>query len=409
MKESFRLGRVLGIPVGVNWSVLVILALFAWSLATVTLPEVAPGYGDAAYWVTAVAVAVVFFACLLAHELAHSVVATHHDVGVDSITLWLLGGVSKLRGEAHDPSSELRIAAAGPAASLGLGLAFGAVAGVLGTVGAPALVVAALSWLAVINVILALFNLVPAAPLDGGRLLHAFVWHRSGDHAAATMAATRAGRWFGAVLVGLGVLLTFGGVVTGLWFVLLGWFLISAARAEATHELLHGAFAGMHVRDVMTASPVVVPADVTVADLVDDWFLHHRCSAFPVVDDEGRATGLVTLRRVRTTDRRAWQTLRARDVADDLAGVATAAPDELLTALLERMSVAPGGDGRALVFEHDHLVGIVSPTDVRRAIDVVALHTRRPRSTDPPRGTATTGELPPVAPRRSDGRAPTAA
>ena len=409
MKESFRLGRVAGIPVGVNWSVLVIVALFAWSLATVTLPEVAPGYGDVAYWVTAVAVALVFFACLLAHELAHSVVATHHGVGVDSITLWLLGGVSKLRGEAADPSSELRIAAAGPATSLGLGLGFGAVAGVLGAAGAPALVVAALSWLAIINVVLALFNLVPAAPLDGGRLLHALVWHRSGDHAAATMAATRAGRWFGALLVGLGVLLTFGGVVTGLWFVLLGWFLISAARAEATHELLHSAFADMHVRDVMTASPVVVPADVTVADLVDDWFLPRRCSAFPVVDGHGRTSGVVTLRRVRTTDRHTWQTLHVRDIADDLSTVAMAAPDELLTTLLERMSAARGGDGRALVFEHDRLVGIVSPTDLNRAIAVVGLHSRRTRPTDPPPHAATAGELPPVAPRRSDGRAPTAA
>jgi Zn-dependent protease len=294
MRETFRLGRVAGIPVGVNWSVLVIVALFAWSLATVTLPELAPGYGGAAYWLVSVVLAVVFFGCLLAHELAHSVVARNHGVGVDSITLWLLGGVSKLQGEAADPSSELRLAGAGPATSALLGVGFGGLAGLLAAVGAPTLAVAAFGWLAVINFVLAVFNLVPAAPLDGGRLLHALVWRRTGDHAEATAAATRAGRWFGGGLVALGVLLTLGGVITGLWFVLLGWFLISAARAEAAHELLHGAFAQLHVRDVMTASPITVPADVTVEELVDDWFLRYRCSAFPVVFDGGALVGIVS-------------------------------------------------------------------------------------------------------------------
>jgi Zn-dependent protease/predicted transcriptional regulator len=380
MRESFRLGRIAGIPVGVNWSVIVIVALFAWSLATVTLPDLAPGYAQSAYWTVSIVLALAFFGCLLAHELAHSIVATHHGVGVDSITLWLLGGVSKLEGEAADPSSELRIAAAGPGTSVALGTLFGVLAGLLAVTSEPALAVAAFGWLAVINVVLALFNLVPAAPLDGGRLLHALVWRRTGDHAGATVAATRAGRWFGGGLVGLGVLLTLGGVVTGLWFVLLGWFLIAAARAEATHELLHDAFAHLRVRDIMTPSPIVVPGDVAVADLVDEWFLRHRCSAFPVVADDGHATGLVTLRRVRATDRRSWPTLRVNDLADGLESVATGAPDEPLTALFERMGAAHGGDGRALVLEHGDLVGIVSPTDLQRAIAVVGLHGPRSSS-----------------------------
>jgi Zn-dependent protease/CBS domain-containing protein len=374
MTETFRLGRVAGIAVGVNWSVLAIVVLFTWSLATATLPEFAPGYGDAAYWVAAVGLAVLFFTCLLAHELAHSVVAMHHDVQVDSITLWLLGGVSKLRGEAHDPSAQLRIAGAGPATSAVLGLVFGGAAAVLALLDAPALAVASLGWLGAVNGMLAAFNLVPAAPLDGGRLLHALVWRRTGDHARATAAATTAGRWFGASLVALGLLLTFGGVVTGLWFVLLGWFVITAARAEATHELLQGAFSRLRVRDVMTPSPIVVPASASVAGLVDEWFLHHRCSAFPVVDEHGAVVGLVTLQRVRTVDRRAWSSLHADDVADALESVATAAPDEALIGALQRAAERPGGNGRILVFDGAHLVGIVSPTDLQRAIDVVGLH-----------------------------------
>jgi Zn-dependent protease/CBS domain-containing protein len=376
MNETFRLGRVAGIAVGVNWSVLAIVLLFAWSLATVTLPEFAPGYGDAGYWVAAVVLALLFFTCLLAHELAHSVVARRNGVEVESITLWLLGGVSKLRGEAHDPTAELRIAGAGPGTSALLGLLFGGIAAALALFDAPTLAVASVGWLGAINGMLAAFNLVPAAPLDGGRLLHALVWRRTGDHARATQAATTAGRWFGIALVALGLLLVFGGAVTGLWFVLLGWFVITAARAEATHELLEGAFAGLRVRDLMTPSPIVVPAGTTVADLVDDWFLRHRCSAFPVVDELGTIVGLVTLQRVRSVDRRAWPGLHTQDVADALDNVASASPDEPIIGVLQRAAGRPGGNGRILVFDRGRLVGIVSPTDLQHAIDVVGLHSR---------------------------------
>jgi Zn-dependent protease len=312
-------------------------------------------------------------------------VAVRHAVAVDSITLWLLGGVSKLRGEAPDPASELRIAAAGPATSLGLAGAFGLLAALADGVGAPPLAVATATWLAIINAALALFNLVPAAPLDGGRLLHALVWRRTGDHAQATRAATTAGRWFGIALAALGTLAILGGDPAGLWFLLLGWFLFAAARAEASHELLHGALGSMHVSEVMTRAPIVVSAHVPVAELVDDWFVHHHCSAFPVVDGDGRTIGLVTLQRVRTTDRRGWDTLRVQDVADELDSVATVSPDDTLSVLVERVAVATGGAGRALVLEAGELVGIVSPTDVRRAIEVVGLH-RAPRDAD--RGTS---------------------
>jgi CBS domain-containing protein len=156
--------------------------------------------------------------------------------------------------------------------------------------------------------------------------------------------------------------------------VLLGWFLREAARAESTHELLHGALASVRVRDVMTADPVVVPADVLVADLVDEWFLGRRCSAFPVVGPDGTTTGLVTMQDVRRTNRHAWTTLRATDIASRITDVATAAPDEMLPALLERVAGARAGDGRALVFDGTRLVGIVSSTDLRRAMEAAALH-----------------------------------
>ncbi len=371
MQESFHLGRVRGIPVGVHWSVLIIGWLLAWGLADGVLPATAPGYSGSGYWFAAIATVVCFYVGLLAHEIGHSVVARRHGVEVDSITLWLFGGVSRLRGEAGDAGAELRIALIGPIVSLVVAAGFGLLALLLDVLPGLGLGAAAAAWLSFISVLLAVFNLAPAAPLDGGRVLHAIVWRRTGDRDHATDVATRAGRVFGWMLVGIGVVLLAAGDLAGVWFAVLGWFLMNAARAEATHMLLEAALTGVRVRDVMTPDPVVVPEDTPVGDLLDHLFHAHRCSAFPVVDPDGKVTGLVTLRRLRA--REALERARvARDVAYPVAEVPTASPDEALWPVLER--VAGGrGDGRLLVFDHDTIVGIVSPTDVNRAFEVAGL------------------------------------
>jgi Zn-dependent protease len=379
MRRSVRLGRIAHIEVGFHWSVLVIIGLLAWSLAEATLPDLAPGSSTFVYWVVAATGAVLLFASLLAHELAHSVVAERRGVRVEGITLWLLGGVSQLHGEAATPQDEFEIASAGPLTSVLLALGFGGVALLTAMVGGPDLLVAIVGWLAVVNLVLAIFNVLPAAPLDGGRLLHAAVWRRTGDRSRATMVATRAGGWLGYTLVGLGILLTLVGDLSGLWFVLLGWFLLAASRAEATHELLHGALVGVRVRDVMTAEPIVAPADTTLAVLVDEWFLRHDCSAYPLRGAGGDIVGLVTLSRVKAVPRHDWGRVTAGEIAEPLGSLATATPDESLPSLLDRISTATTGGGRALVFEGATLVGIVTPTDVQRAVDLAALREPRPR------------------------------
>jgi len=169
------------------------------------------------------------------------------------------------------------------------------------------------------------------------------------------------------------------GDLSAAWFVLLGWFLLAASRAEATHELLSGALAGVRVRDVMTPRPIVAPEDVPLSTLVDDWFLGHDCSAFPLVADDGTVTGLITLARVKSTPRHDWDRVTARDVAEPLESLATGAPNEPFPEMLERMSGATGGGGRALVFDAGSLVGIITPTDVQRAVDLAALRAPRPR------------------------------
>jgi CBS domain-containing protein len=176
----------------------------------------------------------------------------------------------------------------------------------------------------------------------------------------------------------MGVLLLLAGDLTALWFVLLGWFLIGAAGAEATHELLRGALAGLVVRDVMSPDPIVAPDTLPVRELVEEWFLGRGHSAFPVVDAQGRVEGLVTLHGARRADAKSGL-LSARDLADDLSTVARVGPDDPLEVLLARAAAARGGDGRALVFAGDDLVGIVSPSDLQRALDVAALQRRHPR------------------------------
>jgi Zn-dependent protease/CBS domain-containing protein len=293
-------------------------------------------------------------------------------VHVEGITLWLFGGVAKLSGEAATPAAELKVALVGPAISVAAGIAFGAVALVLDPLGAPDLAVAVPAWLARINVILAVFNLVPAYPLDGGRVLQAVLWRRTGDRLGATLTAARAGGTFGYVLIGLGLLqMTAGASIGGLWFVFLGWFLLLAARAEASSVATRELLSGVQVCDVMSPDPVVVPATTTVSDLLERYALQYRFTAFPLVDETGDLAGLITLSRLKSVPPASRRSTTAVRVACPLSEVPQGRPDEPMLDLLARM--ASCADGRALVLDGGRLVGIVSPTDVARVLQVAAL------------------------------------
>jgi Zn-dependent protease/CBS domain-containing protein len=319
---------------------------------------------------------VVFLASLLAHEMGHALVAIRSGVRVHGITLWLFGGVSKLDSEATTPADELKIALAGPAVSLGTAVLAGAGALATHAVGAPDLLVAALTWLATINVVLGVFNLMPAAPLDGGRVLRAVLWRRSGDHLSATVSASNAGRVFGMVLIGLGVLQAAAGAAgAGLWMVFLGWFLLSAARAEQTQALLFDALSDVPVRRIMSSPAITVPDDLTLQRLVDEVLLQHHCSSFPTLDGSGTVTGLVTLSRVRAVPRDRWPDTTVREIATPRDQLVCVGPDDPTPQLLTRLAAAP--DGRALVFDGSDLVGVISPTDIVRMSDLALMGARR--------------------------------
>ncbi|MGY6022681.1 site-2 protease family protein [Streptomyces spinosirectus] len=379
MKETLPLGRIAGVRVGLHWSVLVIVALVTVMLAGGRFPDAHPGHSTWAYAALALLTALVFLASLLAHEVAHAVVAQRNGVQVDGITLWMLGGVARLRSEAPTPAAELRIAGVGPLTSAVLGAAFTGLTLWLDAIGVSGLVVEAFAWLAAINVVLAVFNAVPAAPLDGGRLLRAYLWHRTGDPVRATRSASAAGRALGWFLVVLGfATVLFEGNLSGLWPALIGWFLITAATEEARRAELGGVLAGLPVRQVMTRDPVVVRATTTVLEfLAEGPFGAYRHSAFPVLAADGTPAGLVTVRLINRVPLQARSATTVADVMRPLADVATTSPDEPVVDLIPRLEAS--ADRRALVLDSGHLVGIVTLADISRAVSWLTA-TTRPRT-----------------------------
>ena len=367
MAETISLGRVAGIHVGLNWSMLFIFVLVVWSLADQLLPDAAPDQSAAAYWLVAVLAAVLFYACLLLHEISHALVARRRGVVVEGITLWLFGGVARLRGDAPSAEAELRIAAVGPLTSLALAAVLAAVGMLLAWLGVPAVFVALPVWLSVVNAMLAGFNLIPAFPLDGGRVLRAVLWRRRRDKLSATVSAARAGTAFGWVLIAGGVLELFTtSSVGGLWFIFLGWFLLNASRTESTQSVVRDAVRGVRVGEVMSADPVAVPDWIVLQEFLDAYAMQHHHSTFPVRDFDGRIVGLVSLGQVKLVPPEHRLAVRVRDIALKLDAVATARADEPLDTLLERMAGYTAT--RALVFDGERLVGIVSPSDVARTV-----------------------------------------
>jgi Zn-dependent protease/CBS domain-containing protein len=367
MKQSLRLGRVAGIPVGAHWTVAVILVIITGILGQEVLPAALPRQPVALYWAAAVAGALLFVASLLGHELAHALVAKRNGVRVRSITLWMLGGVTELDGDPPDAGADLRIALAGPGASGALTVIFAGAAAAVRSGGGPAVAVAAASWLALMNGMLAVFNMLPGTPLDGGRVLRAVLWRRYRDQYRAALAAAQAGRLVGAgiTVVGVAILLAWGDF-GGLWLMLIGWFLISAASAEAGTIMVTKALAGLRVSDVMTPDPDVAPGWHTVHDFIANVAAHSHQTAFPVVDSGGALSGLVfsgALARIPPDDR---CLLRVKRTATAVPAAYVAAPGDPAGPLPRRPPL--GGEVVAVVLDQGRVVGLVTTGDLHEAV-----------------------------------------
>jgi len=366
MTSSVRLGRIAGIELGVNWSWLIAAVLFTWVLADGVFPQTNPGLGDGVYLAMALVAVVVFFASLVAHEFGHALQARREGVAIDGITLWVFGGVAKLAGPFPTPEAELRIALAGPAVSLVLGVVFLAVAALLPL---PAAADGVVHWLGNTNLVLLAFNMLPALPLDGGRVLRALLWRSRRDFRAATRTAAALGRGFGQGLIVLGVLaVVAGGGASGVWLAFIGWFLLGAADAEARAAELGGLVSGLRVADAMVRDPVVVAPDLSLEDFLERVFFAHRHTAYPVVDDAGRAQGIVSFRDALRLPRDRWQELRVADVMVPIERSDIFAPDLALEEAMRRL--AGSQLRRALVVRGPELIGLLSVTDVVRLLEL---------------------------------------
>ena len=377
MNGNFTIGRFGGIEVRLNWSLIAVFALIVWSLTDGVFPSQNPGLSHGTYLAMGVVAATLFLASILLHELGHSWVARREGIEVDSITLWLFGGVSQFKGRYKNAGAEFQVAFTGPLVSIVLGVLFVLIA----LAHPPSAVDGVAAWLGYINLILAVFNLLPASPLDGGRVLHAILWRAKGDFAWATRVASEIGQGFGYLFVALGLaMFIFQGSFSGAWLAFVGWFLLQGAKAEARYAATEQALGDSRVRDLMVRRPVTVDADSTISRFMDDVAASHRFTTYPVLEGE-RPVGLLAFASVAAVPRSEWDTRRVREAMIPLDQVPLLTEDERAVDALAELS--PSRFNRGLVVENGHLAGLLSITDLARALEVG----RTPAQSPSPRAT----------------------
>ncbi|MCE5203365.1 MAG: site-2 protease family protein [Coriobacteriales bacterium] len=366
---ALRLGKIFGIPLEVDISWFFIFFLVAASLATGYLPNVLPESGYVVHVAIAVVTALGFFASIVVHELAHSLVARAGGLRISRVTLFMFGGVSQMEEEPHSPGHEFAMALAGPMTSLLLGGAgFGLLRATEGWL--PTAVGAPVEYLAVINLSVAGFNLLPGFPLDGGRALRALLWAATGDMLKATRWASRCGQVIGYLLVGVAVVGVLRGTLGLIWFAVIGWFLASVAGFAYQQQLLRTRLAHIPVSRIMSAPVLTVPATTTLEEMADSYFLGGRHSRYPVVS-EGHVIGLVELQTARDVPRSQWSDVSVAEVARKDLGEIVVDPQTSIEKILARLE--PDGPGAVLVVEDGRLAGIVTRADVIRLLRTESL------------------------------------
>lgn len=365
--KNLTLIEVLGIKIKVNITWVFIAILLAWALAQGYFPAVHEGLSTIAYWWMGAIAVIGLFLSILLHELAHSVVARAHGMQIKGITLWLLGGVAEMVDEPPNPRAEFLMAIAGPIVSVILAVVFYVLSQFFDRTDATA-IASILRYLAMLNMILAIFNLIPAFPLDGGRVARAVLWAWKGDYRWATSVAARMGSLFGITLMAFGVVAALTGAGLGaLWWVILGMFVRFAADSSRAQMEAKEALTGKAVKDFMVRNPIVAPPGITVADLIDDYIYKHSFEFFPVIDD-GKLLGSVSLREVRMVPKEARGSTRVGDIMVPVQASRTI--DEAAPAGEALSKMQGTGNSLLLVTSHGNLVGVIALKDLMRIVAI---------------------------------------
>ena len=365
---GIRLGRILGIRISIDYTWFIVFALFAWSLSAGYFPQHVPGLTRPEYFLMGAVAALLLFICVLIHELSHSYVSNLLGLGIDEITLFIFGGVARLSREPDDAKTELKIAVAGPVASLVLAGLFFLLREVLDRVIYAPVISEVIGFLVFINLALLVFNMIPGFPLDGGRVLRALWWMKTGDLKRSTRVASRIGKGFAAFLIVMGFFqLASGYFIQGLWGILIGAFLRSAAESTYKQTLIKTALQSVKVSDVMTRNVLTIEENMPLRHAVENFFFTHHFVGFPVTSVMGRVVGFLALGDVRAIPREKWDSTPIKDVMRKLSAENTVSPQDSALTVLTRM--ANDNVGRYPVMENNELVGIISRRDIMKTME----------------------------------------
>ena len=361
-RHKITLFKLLGFSVSIDASWVVILFLVVWLLAKQLFPNYFPELSGLTYWLMGLAGAIGLFVSIIIHEFSHSIVARKYGLEIRGITLFIFGGIAEMKGEPESPKTEFLMAIAGPIASLMLSILFGILYLIGENLGLPIPLMGILGYLSGINMLLVIFNMIPAFPTDGGRILRSVLWWIKGDIYWATRLASRISLMFAMTIMFIGFLNLLGGnFIGGLWWILIGYFIFNAAGASYQHLLMDRSFGGKTVRYFMNPNPVTVPSHITLQEFVDKYVYHYHYKMFPVVDGS-RIAGIITTQAVKAVPRDEWHHLQVGALMQPQGPDNSIAPDTPVKEALSKMSGS--GLSRLLVLEHGKMVGIVTLKDL---------------------------------------------
>jgi len=361
MSSSFRLMQIKGIPVEINISWLLIFFLFSITLAQGYFPGIVEGLSSQVYWAAGIITTLIVFVSVLIHEFGHSLVAIKEGIPIKKITLFIFGGVAQMEAEPTSPSTEFKITAAGPLTSLLIALVTGGLYYLFLPRGQ--IISESIFFVARLNLIMAVFNLIPAFPLDGGRLFRSIVWYFGKNMLKATRVAVSLGSILSFIAMGLGfMMIFFQGDLWGLWLIFIGWMIYQAGQSSYSQLVFKETFAGMKVSSLMSTNLQTISPDATLDELAE-YFLHYKYGAFPVV--YGSTThGLVSLQNMKEIPRENWAETRVARILTPLKETLVLGPDTDAAEVM--MKMASQNTGRALIMKNGDLVGLLSRTDMMR-------------------------------------------